>query len=74
MGRYIKGLAVHSRIVTIRAHSEIRRIIADEKLNEFRSNGPSRGNLVIIFESTDGCHVWKKSKLGSLRLASRGVV
>lgn len=53
MWRYIKGVAAQSRIVTIRAPLEIRRIILDEKLSEFRSNGPPRGNLVIIFESSN---------------------
>lgn len=43
MWRYIKGLAAQSRIVTIRVPLEIRRIILDEKLSEFRSNGPPRG-------------------------------
>lgn len=66
MLKYIKGVAVHSRTVTIRAPSEIRRIILDSKLSEFRQSGPPRGNLVIIFETTSGCHVWKESKLGTM--------
>lgn len=65
--RYVKGAVSHSRIVTVRGPSEIRRILLDQKLSELGQSGVPRGNLVVIFESPDGFRVLKKSKAGDLR-------
>lgn len=65
--RFIWGVVSRSRIMTLRAPAEIQHIILDQKMSEFRRNGPPRGNLIIIFDSPDGVKVFKKSKCGELR-------
>ncbi len=64
--RYIKGIISHSRLLVLRAPSEVIRVIFDGKLRLSNNKRAPRGNVVAFFAGLEGTHVYKYRLTGGL--------